>query len=80
MDIQKVQPLEEDGDFKANLNPKSLETVKCKLEPSLKNAKAEDKFQFERLGYFCVDKDTEEGKLIFNRTVPLRDTWSKKNK
>jgi len=61
-----------------NLNPQSLELLTgCKLEPSLANAKAGDKFQFERLGYFCVDKDSAPGKLVFNRAVTLRDTWAK---
>jgi glutaminyl-tRNA synthetase len=61
-----------------NLNPQSLELLTgCKLEPSLANAKIGDKFQFERLGYFCVDKDSAPGKLVFNRAVTLRDTWAK---
>jgi len=65
-------------DFKANLNPKSLEVLtSCKLEPSLKNAKPGDKFQFLRLGYFCVDLDSTPEKLVFNRTVQLQDTWAK---
>ncbi|MGB9665173.1 MAG: glutamine--tRNA ligase/YqeY domain fusion protein [Ignavibacteria bacterium] len=62
------------------INPNSLEIISnAKLEPFLKNAKPLDKFQFERLGYFCVDpKYSSEGKLVFNRTVTLKDTWSKK--
>ena len=61
-----------------NLNPQSLELLTgCKLEPSLANAKAGDKFQFERLGYFCVDKDSAAAALVFNRTVSLRDTWAR---
>ncbi|MBP5589745.1 MAG: glutamine--tRNA ligase, partial [Bacteroidales bacterium] len=52
----------------------------CKMEPSLATAKPLDKFQFQRLGYFCVDYDSKEGKLVFNRTVSLKDTWSKINK
>ena len=61
-----------------NLNPESLLTLTgCKLEPSLANAKRGDKFQFERLGYFCVDKDSAPGKPVFNRAVTLRDTWAK---
>ena len=60
------------------LNPKSLEILEnCYAEPSLKSAKPGDKFQFMRQGYFCVDKDSTEEKLIFNRTVTLRDTWAK---
>jgi glutaminyl-tRNA synthetase len=70
--------VEEGQDFTANLNPHSLETLSgCKLEPSLAQAKAGDRFQFERLGYFCVDPDTAPGKPVFNRTVALKDTWAK---
>ncbi len=66
-------------DFKEFLNPESLKVLSnCKLEPSLKEAKVGDKFQFQRLGYFCVDKDSTEEKMVFNRTVPLRDSWGKK--
>ena len=65
-------------DYKVNLNPKSLEVLPgCWLEPSLAAAKAGDRFQFERLGYFAADPDTAPGKLVFNRTVSLRDTWAK---
>ncbi len=66
-------------DWKANLNPNSLVVLKgCKLEPSLKDAKPRQRFQFERLGYFCADlKDCVPGKLVFNRTVTLKDTWAK---
>ncbi len=65
-------------DYKANLNPKSLEIVTgCKLEPSLAGAAVGSRYQFERLGYFCADKDSSSGKLVFNRSVTLRDTWAK---
>ncbi len=69
-------------DFKEHINPNSLEIVENALiEPFVKNAKPLDKFQFERLGYFCVDtKYTTDEKLVFNRTVTLRDTWAKMNK
>ena len=69
----------EDEDFKASLNPKSLVVLKdCMAEPSLKNAKKEERFQFERQGYFCVDAvDYSYGRLTFNRIVTLRDTWAK---
>jgi len=71
----------EGQEFTANLNPNSLEVLTdAKLEPSLANAKAGDRYQFERLGYFCVDPDSHPGKLVFNRTVPLRDTWAKVEK
>ncbi len=72
----------QDGeDFTVNLNPKSLEAGKsAKLEPSLKNAPAGSGYQFERLGYFCVDLDSTPGKPVFNRTVALKDTWAKVEK
>jgi glutaminyl-tRNA synthetase len=60
------------------LNPRSLEVVTgAKLEPSLQGAAPLSRYQFERLGYFSVDKDTTPKKLVFNRTVALRDTWAK---
>jgi glutaminyl-tRNA synthetase len=69
---------EEGKDFTDNLNPASLEILTgCKLEPALKNAAAGERYQFERLGYFCVDPDTRPDKPVFNRTVALRDTWAK---
>jgi glutaminyl-tRNA synthetase len=65
-------------DYRVNLNPNSLEIIPAaKVEPSLLTAKVNDKFQFERLGYFSVDKDSQPGKPIFNRTVTLKDTWAK---
>ena len=64
--------------WKSQLNLASLQLVQgCKVEPCLAQAKPQDRFQFERLGYFCVDDDSREGKLTFNRTVTLRDTWAK---
>jgi glutaminyl-tRNA synthetase len=64
--------------FTKYLNPNSLETLtNCYVEQSLKNAKPGSQYQFERLGYFCVDMDTTAGKPIFNRVVPLRDSWAK---
>ncbi|MCE5194247.1 MAG: glutamine--tRNA ligase/YqeY domain fusion protein [Nitrospiraceae bacterium] len=69
---------EEGLDFKSYVNPKSLETIKtCYIEPSLSGAASGSKYQFERLGYFCVDPDSQGNKLVFNRTVALRDTWAK---
>ena len=69
---------EEGKSFLDYLNPDSLEVLTgCKLEPSLASAKTGDKFQFERKGFFCVDLDSKPGKLVFNITVPLRDTWAK---
>ena len=68
-----------DIDFKEFINPDSLKIMKnCKLEPSLAKVVEGDKFQFQRLGYFCVDKDSTAENLVFNRTVALRDSWKKK--
>ena len=65
-------------DFTANLNPNSLEVLRnAKLEPSLRGAAHGNRYQFERLGYFCVDRDSTAENLVFNRTVALRDTWAK---
>ena len=66
-----------DGDFKKHLNPHSLEILTAKCEPSLKNASAEHRYQFERLAYFALDLDSQPGKLVFNRTITLKDTWAK---
>jgi len=66
-----------DKDFKEFLNPDSLNVIDAYVEPSLKTAKILDRFQFQRLGYFCVDKDSTNDKLVFNRTVSLRDSWAK---
>jgi len=69
---------EADGrDFKSVLNPHSLEVITGKLEPSLAHAKPEDRYQFERLAYFCLDPDSRPGHLVFNRTITLKDTWAK---
>jgi glutaminyl-tRNA synthetase len=67
------------GDFTSQLNPDSLTTLtSARLEPSLSQAQPEERFQFERRGYFCVDaEDSQPGRLVFNRTVPLRDTWAR---
>jgi glutaminyl-tRNA synthetase len=68
---------DKDVDWKTHLNPKSLETLTgCKVEPSLGQASAGDRVQFERLGYFCVDSDSKPGKIVFNRTIPLKDSWA----
>jgi glutaminyl-tRNA synthetase len=73
--------VEEGQDVLDNLNPNSLEVItSAKLEPSLATAAAGGRFQFERLGYFCVDLDSTPGKLVFNRTLPLKDTWAKVEK
>jgi glutaminyl-tRNA synthetase len=70
--------VEEGKSFKDYINPDSLKTLdNCFIEPSVKNAKPLDRYQFERLGYFCLDTDSTGGKLVFNRTVTLKDTWAK---
>ena len=67
-----------DRDYRADLNPNSLEVLTgCKMEPGIANARAGDRFQFERLGYFCVDPDSKPGAIVFNRTVALKDVWAK---
>jgi glutaminyl-tRNA synthetase len=69
----------DDGqDFTANLNPNSLQVIpEAKVEPTLAHATKGIAYQFERLGYFCVDPGSTPGKPVFNRTVPLKDTWAK---
>jgi glutaminyl-tRNA synthetase len=73
----KEDPEEGEEGFLGCLNPDSLTVLKAQVEPALASAQAGDKFQFERLGYFCVDSDTTAELLVFNRTVTLRDTWTK---
>jgi glutaminyl-tRNA synthetase len=68
---------EEGADFKVNLNPESLVIKECFIEPYLKDAQKMEKFQFERIGYFCVDLDSTPENLVFNRTVTLKDSWAK---
>jgi glutaminyl-tRNA synthetase len=65
-------------DYRTCLNPSSLQVLReCRLEPAAASARPGDRFQFERLGYFCVDPDSRSGALVFNRTVTLKDTWAK---
>jgi glutaminyl-tRNA synthetase len=79
--LKSENPAAEEGDFKDYINPNSLEIIKeVYIEPSLSNATFEDRFQFIRKGYFCLDKDTTNGHLVFNRTVTLKDAWSKEVK
>ena len=73
----EAEPEKDGRDFKSVLNPRSLEVITAKLEPSLKDAKPELRYQFERIGYFALDKDSAPGKLVFNRTITLKDTWAK---
>jgi glutaminyl-tRNA synthetase len=69
-----------EGDFKSFINPQSLEIVTAKCEPSLGEAKPDIRYQFERLGYFALDPDSRPERLVFNRTITLRDTWAKEAK
>ncbi len=76
--VENPNAVPEGQEFTVNLNPKSLDVVPdAKLEPGLRGAAVGTRYQFERLGYFCVDKDSTADKLVFNRTVGLRDTWAK---
>ena len=73
-------PSSEEGDFKDYINPDSLITINAFVEPSLKEATIHNRYQFLRKGYFCLDKDSTENKLVFNRTVTLKDAWAKEVK
>jgi glutaminyl-tRNA synthetase len=68
------------GDFKSFINPNSLELMNAKCEPALANARPEERYQFERLGYFALDPDSTREKQVWNRTVTLRDSWAKEAK
>jgi glutaminyl-tRNA synthetase len=74
------EPDAAEGDFKQYLNPDSLQVVQAQLEPSLAEAKPEERYQLERLAYFCLDPDSAPGRLVFNRIITLKDTWSKELK
>lgn len=76
---ENPEDVPEGEDYKKNLNPDSLKVVKGYVESSAANAPVLDKYQFERLGYFCVDSDSVPGKPVFNRTVALKDSWAKSN-
>ena len=76
--FQVENPSSEEGDFKCYINPNSLKVVTGYAEPSLKDTATGDRFQFLRKGYYCLDKDSTQEKLIFNRTVTLKDGWGKK--
>jgi glutaminyl-tRNA synthetase len=73
----EAEPEKDGRDFKSVLNPHSLEVVTAKCEPGLKDASAEQRYQFERLAYFALDLDSKPGKLVFNRTITLKDAWAK---
>jgi glutaminyl-tRNA synthetase len=78
--VENPNETAEGQDFMMYLNPRSLEVVQGKAEPSLATAQPGDRYQFERLGYFCADKNSTAERLVFNRTVELRDTWAKLQK
>jgi len=79
--VENPMSVEEGGDWRNNVNPNSLEICSnAKLEPSLANAPGLDRFQLERLGYFCVDRDSKPGQLVLNRTLSLKDAWAKLEK
>ena len=69
---------DKEKDYLEFVNPNSLEVITGYVEPSLKDAKELEQFQFQRIGYFCVDQSSTSEKLVFNRTVTLRDSWAKK--
>jgi glutaminyl-tRNA synthetase len=68
------------GDFKSFINPNSVEVLTAKCEPALRNARPEERYQFERLGYFVLDPDSTGEKQVWNRTITLRDAWAKEAK
>ncbi len=76
----EAEPEKDGRDFKSVLNPHSLEVVLAKCEPSLKDANATERYQFERLAYFALDQDSAPGRPVFNRTITLKDTWAKETK
>jgi glutaminyl-tRNA synthetase len=76
----EAEPELDGRDFKSVLNPNSLEVITAKCEPSLKDAKPTERYQFERLAYFALDLDSQPGKLVFNRTITLKDAWAKEAK
>jgi glutaminyl-tRNA synthetase len=78
--VSDPEEVEEGEDFRVHLNPESLKVVKAYIEPSVKDAPAGKHFQFERTGYFVTDPESKPGKLVFNRTVPLRESWVKVEK
>jgi glutaminyl-tRNA synthetase len=73
----EVDPELDGRDFKTVLNPNSLEVIQAKLEPALADASSDERYQFERLAYFCLDLDSKAGALVFNRTITLKDAWAK---
>ena len=80
MAVVRLAPSSEEGDFKEYINTDSLKVEKAFVEPSLVSAVPSDRLQFLRKGYFCVDTESTPDKLIFNRTVGLKDAWAKEQK
>jgi len=76
----EAEPEKDGRDFMTVLNPNSLEVITAKLEVSLAGAKAEERYQFERVGYFALDNDSQSGKPVFNRIISLKDAWAKEVK
>ena len=74
---ESLDDIEEGKTFKDYLNPDSLKVVKGYIEPSLQGVSVGSKYQFERIGYFCADKESTPDKMVFNRTVTLKDSWAK---
>ncbi len=79
-DVEDPTDVPEGGDFKDNMNPASLQTASGLIEPSVNGSAPGERYQFERTGYFCIDPDSSDEKLVFNRTASLRDSWAKMNK
>ena len=77
---ENATEVEDGGNWLDNINPNSLEVITAKLEPNFEGSKVSEQFQFERMGYFVVDRDSTDEKLVFNRTVTLKDEWSKLQK
>jgi glutaminyl-tRNA synthetase len=75
--VENPNETPEGSDFTVHLNSNSLEVIVGKAEPSLAGAQPGDRYQFERMGYFCADKSSTSARLVFNRTVELRDTWAR---
>jgi len=75
--VEKPEEVEDGEDFRVNLNPNSLNVVKAFVEPSIKDSKSGQSFQFERNGYYVIDQDTKPGKVVLNRTVTLKDSWAR---
>jgi glutaminyl-tRNA synthetase len=73
----EAEPEKDGRDFKSVLNPHSLEVITAKCEPSLQDAATDERYQFERLAYFALDLDSKAGRLVFNRTIMLKDAWAK---